>query len=170
MHPMKAMSLPLALLGLVCIASADSLKSEIQSFDVKIDSAMRKNDMASFTKLMKSGATSDFKYSEAGQTMGFEQMLAMMKQGMAMMKKITQVKSELLSLRTAKGRAEGTTSHLMAGTIIGPDKHVHTMKFVGESLDVYRKEGGTWKMASMTWKHNQSYMDGKPMDMSKMGK
>jgi len=163
------MSLSFVLVGLFAVASADSLRSQIQAFDAKIHDAMMKKDIATFSKVMRPESTADFKYIESGQSMNFDQMVSMMQQGLGRLTKVTEAKTEILTLTKTKDRATSTTRHTMAGTMVGPDKKSHVMKFVGQSLDTYRKEGGVWKMAKMEWKNQKSYLDGKEFDPRKMG-
>ncbi len=166
---MKAISLPLVLVCLVTVASADSLRSEIKSLNGMVQKAMLSKDMKSLGKKMKSGVTSDFKYMERGQAMNFDTMVKMMDQGMASFAKVTQAKSEILTLKETGKSAAGTTRHTVSGMIMGPDKKQHTMLMVGVSSDTYKKVGGKWKMSSMSWKDEKTTMDGKPFDPSKMG-
>jgi hypothetical protein len=166
---MKAMSLPLALLALAAGASAQTLGSQIDKFNRLADHALLTNDIVAFQKVMQGGVTSDFKYVEYGNSMGFKQMVDNMKTGMAMMKKMKSASSKTLSIKASGTGAVAMTVREMSGTIIGPDKKPHTMDYVGTTTDVYRHEGGKWKMASMTWKDEKMMMDGKKVDPSKMG-
>ena len=164
---MKKASL-LILVGLASFASAD-LRSEINTMNAKVRACMMKLDMDGFVKLVKPGVTKDFKYSENGKSMNFDQMVATMRQSFATMKKVTAATTKTLALKVTGNTGVATSAHSMSVVTMGPDKKSHTMTFTGTSSDHYRNENGTWKMSSMTWKNDKMLMDGKPMDMSKMG-
>lgn len=166
---MKTFAVGLAVVGLVTMASADSLRSQIEAMDKKISSAMKKKDMKAFEKYVRAGVTSDFKYSEDGHSMTFDEMLATMKQSFAQMGTVTQATSKILSLKEKGGNATAECKHMMAWTMVTPDKKTHKMSMVGTSTDVYKKVGKDWKMSSMSWKNGEMKMDGKKVDPSKMG-
>ncbi len=144
---MKALTLPLALLAIVAVTPAQSLRSQIIKQNKVLDVAMKKKDFAYFTTAMKQGSTADFKYTEAGKSLSFDQMLQTMKMGLGMMSKLTAVDSKLLTLKQSGNSASGTTYRTMACQMIGPDKKMHSISFSGTTADTYRKEGGKWKMA-----------------------
>lgn len=124
---------------------------------------MKKKDFATLSKQMKAGTTSDFKYTEEGKTQTFDQMMQNMKMGLGMMNKLTVCSTKLLTLKEKGDKAVATNQHMMVGTMTAPDKKTHTMSFSGVSENTYVKQGGKWKMASMTWKSMKQTMDGKPI-------
>ncbi len=135
----------------------------------KLHAAMMKKDTDAFAKIVKEGVNSDFKYVEDGRSMNFDQMVANMRQGMSQMTKVTASDSKIVSLKEKGNSATAVMSHRMSGRMIGKDKKSHTTSFSGISTDVFRKQGGQWKMARMSWKSQKMTMDGKPYDPSKMG-
>lgn len=156
----------------VCLASvsyAGNLRSEIVAMNAKVAKLMKAKDMDGFSKLLKPKVTADFKHVESGRSMGFDQMVAEMKQGFKMMEKITEVSTKIISLKESGNTATCKGQHVMKATMKGTDKVPHTMSFIGVSTDVYKKVNGVWKLASMTWGEQKMLMDGKPMDMSGAG-
>lgn len=166
---MKRLSLILVCACLAAGAFAGGLRSEIEATTAKICKAMMKKDMATFAKVCKAGMTSDFKYIEMGKTMTFDEMFQQMKQSFATTEKVTSATSKIVSLKQTATTATCKMRHVMSGTMKSPDKKTHTFSYIGTSVDSYRKEGGKWKMASMKWSEEKMMMDGKPVDMSKMG-
>lgn len=163
---MKALSLSLAALCLVSVASAESLREKVEKMNKEIHAAFLKSDIAMFVRVTKPHMTADFKYFENGQTMNYDQMVAQMKAGFVPGNKVTVAKTEILSM-TEKGNAgAGKSRHTMMMVSKGPDKKQHTMMFQGISTDTFRKEGGVWKMATMNMKTEKMLMDGKPMPMA----
>ena len=166
---MRKLTLILSLLVISAVSFAGSLKSEIEAMNAKVTACLKKMDIAGFEKIVKAGVTSDFKHVENGKAMNFSQMVTQMREGMKSMSKITKIGTKLKSLKESGNTATATTWHMMEGVMIGPDKKSHTMGFSGTSTDVFRKVGGKWKMASMTWTDQKMTMDGKPFDPSQMG-
>jgi hypothetical protein len=159
----KRLTLVLALLAVLTAAHADGLRAQIEASNKIITTAMKKKDFATLAKEMKAGSTADFKYTENGQTQNLDQMLQGMKGGLSMMNKLTVCTSKLITLKQKGNTATGTSQHTMVGTVKGNDKKTHTMSFTGIAEDTYVKEGGKWKMASMTWKSQKQTLDGKPV-------
>lgn len=165
---MKLLTVTLAAVSLVAVSNAD-LRSDINAMNGRIGSAMVKGDMKALDAMMKAGMTKDFKYIEGGKTMTYDQMMVQMKASMSSMK-CTSAVAKLLTLKEKGNMATSTESHVMKGTMPpGADKKVHTMSFVGTSTNTYVKVGKDWKMSKMSWGKSTMMMDGKPMDMSKMG-
>jgi hypothetical protein len=164
---MKKFSLAVAAIALVAVSSAD-LRSEINAMNAKIHVAMKKGDMKTCGAIMKAGLTKDFKYIEEGKTMTFDQMFEQMKASMSMMK-LTKVSTSILSLKEKGAMGTSVEKHVMEGTMTGPDKKSHKISFSGNSTNTYKKIGKAWMMSVMSWGKNTMMMDGKPMDMSKMG-
>jgi len=162
---MKALTIAVALIGALAVAHADDLRSQIVASSNKITAAMKKKDFAALSKEMKDGTTSDFKYVEAasGPPQTRDQMIQNMKMGLGMMDKLTVCTTKLLTLKQKGNTAVGTMEHTMVGTMKGQDKKSHTMSFTGVAENTYVKQGGKWKMASMTWKSQKQTMDGKPV-------
>jgi ketosteroid isomerase-like protein len=160
---MKAVTLAIALLGVLTVAHADDMRAQITAGAHKISAAMKKKDFRAMTKAMREGTTSDFKYTEADTTQTFDEMIANMKAGLSTMEKITICRTKVLNLKQKGDTVYGTMQHTMAGRMKGEDKKMHTMSFSGVSANTYRKEGGKWKMATMSWTSMKSMMDGKPV-------
>ena len=135
----------------------------------KVDAALMKRDYNAFEKITRPGVTSDFKYTEAGKTENYDEMLANMKQGMTMMKKVNVAKSSIVKLAIHGKTATCDTKHHMLATMGGQDSKQHKMSFDGVSTETYRKEKGQWKLASMVWGKQKMTMDGKPFDPMKAG-
>lgn len=166
---MKSLTVTLAVVGLVAISSADSLRDQINASNKKIGKCMEKKDMDGFAKACKAGMTKDFKYMEGGQTMTFDQMFAQMKASFQQLTTVSSATSSIVKLTQKGDSATCLTKHVMKGTMMGPDKKKHTFEMGGTSTDVYKKVGKEWKMASMSWVNGDMKMDGKKMDPSKMG-
>lgn len=149
------------------MAAADSLRSSIEKSNNAIHVAMMKKDVKSLKKILKDGTTPNFKYSENGQTMGFDQMFAMMSMSVTQMN-MTKADSTILKVSEKGNVGSASSKHMMAGTMVGQDKKKHTMTFTGVSEDSFVKVGGKWKQASMAWKSQTMTMDGKVMDPTKM--
>jgi len=164
---MKALALPVCLLGLLTIASADALRDQINSMSAAVGKSLMAKDIVGFAKAIKPGVTADFKYLDnpTAKPMNFDQMVAGMKMGVGSYTKVTVAEARILSVKPAGDSATVLMSHKMAGLITGPDKKSHVQSFTGISIDTYKKVGGAWKMASMTIKSSEMKMDGKPMQM-----
>jgi hypothetical protein len=167
---MKALTFTVALVGIVAAAQADTLRSQIEAMNKTVGASMMKRDIGGFVKACKGGMTKDFKYVEAGKSESFDKMAEGVKMGFSQMAKVSVAKSKILSLTEKGNKATALTEHTMAySSVPGPDKKSHTVTMVGTSTDTYVKVGSRWMMSSMTWGSQKMTMDGKPMDMSKMG-
>lgn len=160
---MRAIILSIGLLGLLSVALAEDLRTEVKSTADEVCKALMNKDIAGFSKALAGKVAPDFKYYDTPTTkpMTFDQMVATMKMGLGMMSKVTTAEERLVSLKTAGDTTTAITSHTMVGrTLPDKDKKFHTMSFVGVSVDVYKKVGGTWKLSSMTWKSTEQKIDG----------
>lgn len=165
---MKALALSLLILSAIVVAKAEGLRAAIEASNKKIHKAMMAKDFVALDKMFKAGMTKDFKYTEAGKTQTYAQMMAGMKMGLSQMSNIT-ASTKILSLKESANTGTCTALHTMGGTMIGQDKKKHTTKFTGTAVETYRKVGGQWKMASMDWKATSMMMDGKAMPMAAGG-
>lgn len=165
---MKKLILLFALATCAVSAFANLTKAELEATHAKVCAFLKNKDIDGFAKYMRPRVTADFKHVENGQTMTFDQMIAQMKAGMGMMGKITMVKVKLMDFKSTADTAGVTTRHTMAAETKGPDGKMHKMGFTGDSKDVFRKENGKWKMASMTWVKQTMTMDGKPFNPAQM--
>ena len=160
---MKRFALAFAALSLCMVAHADALRSQIEGMNRKLHPVMMNRDIDGFVKIVKSYITKDFKYSEQGKSIGFDKMVAGMKQGFAMMTRMTSEDTVLLSL-TQKGQtATGTSQHRMKGITTDKDGTEHKLAFVGTSVETYRLVNGKWLMSSMAWRTQQMTLDGEPI-------
>ena len=166
---MKARSLIFVLLAAAAMANAQSLKSAIHKVDGPVCRAMMKKDIKGFEKIVKPAVTPDFKYSEGGPAMGFDEMIAGMKQGFAMYSKITKAQTKLVSVKENGSMGSSVEKHTMVGMMMGPDKKSHKVVFAGTSNSTYKKVNGKWLMATMNMKTDKMTMDGKPMPMPQIG-
>ena len=164
---MKLLTVTLAAVSLVAISSAD-LKSEVTAMNNKVTAAMMKGDMKTLESVMKGGVTADFMYVEGGKSMNFSQMWTTMKASMSSMK-CTMATAKMSGLKEKGKMGTGMESHHMMGTMMGKDKKTHKMSFDGTSTNTYVMVGKSWKMSKMAWGKSTMMMDGKPLDMSKMG-
>ncbi len=160
---MKKFTLAFAILALCAVAGADALRSQIDAMNKTMHTVMMNRDINAFIKAVKGGVTKDFKYSEQGKAQTFDQMVAGMKGGFAMMTKVTAADSKVLSLTERGNSATCTTQHTMMGITMDPKHKAHKLGFTGTSVETYRKEKGKWLMSSMSWKSQQMTMDGKPL-------
>lgn len=165
---MKALAIVISLSALVCSSVAQSLRSQINSADKKVQKFMMANDAKGFKSYLKTAVTSDFQYVEAGQKMGFDEMCDHVTQGMSQMH-TTKASSKILSLHQKGNMATASIMHKMQGKTSGPDHKTHMMSFEGVSMDTYVKQGGKWKMSRMEWGKQTMKMDGKPMNMNAAG-
>src|SRR5438309_2058882 len=120
MVTMKASAFIVLFVAVSALGHADSLKSEIQKMNKPISNAMRKKDVAAFKKVVKGGVTSDFKYSEDGRALTFDQMIDGMKQGFAMYSTITRADSKIVSVREKGSSGTAVEKHTMLGTMLDP--------------------------------------------------
>jgi len=169
MAVMKVQLLALTVVGLASLGQAQTLKAEIQKMNKPIKKAMMKKDINAFKKVVKGGVTSDFKYSEDGRSMGFDEMVAGMKQGFSMYTKISRADTKLVKVSEKGTMGTAVEQHVMEGMMMGPDKKAHKVAFMGTSNETYRKVKGKWMMASMAMKTDKMTMDGKPMNPQAMG-
>lgn len=160
---MKIATLTFLLACSITVASAGSLRSDIEALDKTVHETMMRKDAVGFTKAMRAATTKDFKYVENGKTMSFDKMVEGIKSGFALMKKMLAADPKILTVKEKGNTGVATIQHNLSGIMVGPDKKNHTMTFTGVSTDIYRKEGGKWKMTSMTWTSQKMFMDGKPL-------
>jgi hypothetical protein len=167
---MKAACFFVFVAATVCIVHADPLRAQIESSDRKIHACFMRKDADGFAKLVESNVAPGFRHIENGRSIDFKTMVSMVKQSFAMFKKVTRSDTVLISLKEKGDRAVAVTSHVMAGTVSGPDHKPHTMSFSGRTTDTYVKKGGKWLLSSMDWgSSSKMTMDGKPFDPTKMG-
>ena len=160
---MKVLVVTVAASALLCVASAQSLRSQVEAANKTTHKLMMAKDVKGLTKEWKGAATKDFKYVEAGRTMNMDQMCQGMAMGLGGMKKVLKADSKPLSVKEKGNTGTSTTSHVMEGITVGPDKKSHTVTFTGVSTETYVKQGGKWKMSKMVWGKQTTLMDGKPM-------
>ncbi|RYG19348.1 nuclear transport factor 2 family protein [bacterium] len=146
---MKSLAVVISLSAVLCNASAQSLRSQIDAANKTSSRLMMAKDVKGLTKHWKAGMTPDFKYVEGGKTQNFDAMAAGMAMGLGQMNKLSKAESKLLTLKEKGNTATATTRH--------------TMGFTGVSSDTYVKQGGKWRMSKMSWLKQTSSMDGKPM-------
>lgn len=164
-------SIFLALVAVVsiCTASAQNLKSQIMKMNAQVARALQHKDMATFEKITRAAVTSDFKHTEMGHSQDYDTMLSEVKQSMAMIKKFTAVSATTKDVVVHGDKGTSTTVHRMDGVMDGPDKKTHKLVMSGTTKDVYRKEGGKWKLAEMNWVSQKMTLDGKPFNPQAMG-
>jgi len=166
---MKARALLFVLVATAAMANAQSLKSQIHKMNGPISKVMMKKDIDGFKKIVQNSVTPDFKYSEDGRSMSFDQMVDGMKQGFAMYSKVTSAKTKVVSVKEKGNDGTAVEQHTMKGITMGPDKKSHKVVFVGTSNETYKKVNGKWLMATMEMKTDKLTMDGKAMPMPNMG-
>ncbi len=166
---MKNVLLVVAVLASTTTFAETSLRSKVISINNQVAKAFMKKDMKMFVKAVKPNVTSDFKHIESGRSMGFDQMVEMMSQSFATVDKMTKVSSKILSLKTKGASGEGQTSHIMMWTMKGEDGKSHKMSYSGVTKDTYVKKNKIWYLSCMEWTKTKTTMDGKEIDMSKMG-
>jgi hypothetical protein len=164
---MKAISISVALLGLVAVSTAESLRDHLNMMSKRTTAAIKRKDMKGFASCMMMCTTKDFKYSENGQTMTLNQMLDGMKMGVGSFTKLTKVKSNVMTVQEQGDKANVTMNHLMSGYVLGPDKKRYTLSYGGNSVDTFVKVGKSWKQTSMEWKNSTMLFNGKPFDPMK---
>lgn len=160
---MKLFAVTIAASALLCVASAQSLKSQIDAANKATVRLMMAKDVKGLAKHWKAGATANFQYVEANRPMTMDQMVQGMTVGLGGMKKLLKADAKLLSVKEKGKTGSSTTSHIMEGITLGPDKKPHTVTFKGVSTEAYVKQGGKWKMSKMEWSKQTMLMDGKPM-------
>lgn len=164
----KIISLAVVFCCLVCVVNAEGLKHKIARVNKEVAAAIKRKDLAAFERIVRANTTSDFQYSENGQKMGFDQMLGEMKQSFGMMKRVIVAKAVSSHIAVHGDMATSSTSHHIVATMAGPDHKTHRMDMAGVSADTYKKEGGAWKLASMTWGAQTMKMDGKKINPQQM--
>jgi ketosteroid isomerase-like protein len=167
---MKAIFVPVCFLGILTFAAADSIQSVINATSEAVCKAMKARDFNAFNAAMKDHVTPDFKYFEGkgAKPLTYDQMVDGMKKGLAAFTKMTIVDTKILNVKTAGDTATIISSHHMVGMVPGADKKSHVMAFSGTTSDVYKKVGGAWKEASMTWVTQESRLDGHLQKAGKM--
>lgn len=167
---MRKLPVILAVLVMSVTAFAGSLRADIEASNAKICGFLKNKDIDGFEKYARPRVTDDFKHVENGQSMTFDEMIAQMRAGIGSTGKVTMVTTKILEFKTKGDICYVLTRHAMVATTPpDPKNKTHKMGFTGTSNDVYKKIGGKWKMASMTWLKQTMTMDGKPFDPSKMG-
>lgn len=165
---MRKYALTLAALCLAAAGMAD-LRSEVMAVNNKIIAAIKARDADAFAKIVKACTTKDFKYVEMGRTMGLNEMIMGMRQGMTQMKDLKRADVKIVSVKEMGSKGTAKLWHNMEGRMMGQDKKWHNMGFTGMSTHAFVKVGGEWKMSMMKWGKQKMTMDGKPFDPSKMG-
>jgi hypothetical protein len=171
---MKAIILPVCVLGLLTVAVADDLRTQLGSMGDAVQKAMMNRDIAAFNMALKGRVTPDFKYYEtaSAKPMTYDQMIAGMKMGFASMSSVKMAEMKVLSVKPDKvdmaDSATVVTSHHMSAITTDAKKKSHVMTFSGTSIDTYKKVGGNWLMSSMTWKLQETKLDGHRMKPGQM--
>ena len=160
---MRLVALAITLLAVSAAASAESLRATAEKMGTKASIALAHKNFKAFAAILRPYVTSDFQYTEMGKSMGFDQMIAGVKQGVGMLN-VTSAHSRILSCVEHGKTGITTTTHNIAATMIGKDKKVHPMAFSGNSKDTWVKVDGTWKMSIMAWGSQKMTMDGKPVN------
>jgi len=151
--------------GVAATAPAETLKQYLDSMAGKYEKTIKDKDIASFKKLMEANSTKDFKYTEEGQTMGRDQMLAMMGQGFKMMGTMTKSESKRLSLKANETSGTCVELHIIEYKQKAPGQtKMSLISYTGKSTDSYKKINGKWKLTSMVWADTKWTMDGKPFN------
>jgi ketosteroid isomerase-like protein len=150
-------------------AQAQSLRASITTTNTQVANAMKKKDFAALNKAIKGTVTPNFVYVENGQKQNVDQMLANMKMGIGMMKKVTVAQAKVLSLKEKGNTGVAKAQHTIGGLIPGPDGKTQTMVVTGTVEETYVKQGGKWKMSKMHWLSQKMTMNGKPFDPAAMG-
>lgn len=155
----------------VCLAQAQSLRSQIDTYNKAISNAMMKKDFATMGKLLHASVTPDFKYIEdrPGKPLDADGMIKELQMGLGGFQKVTSASAHITSLKETGKTAAVVVVYKMGGIVPGKDKKAHTMLSSGVSTETYVKAGGGWKLKQMVWKDTAMLLDGKPMDPSKMG-
>jgi hypothetical protein len=166
---MNRIALTLVLATFAIGAQADTLRSQVEAGNLAVSSAIKQKDFVKLEKVIKSEITPNFAYLEEGRQLTVDRMVAGMKMGLSRMGKLTVVKTKILSSKEMGSTATFTNLHTIEAKSTGPDKKIHTVLMTGTSVNTYVKKGTIWKLSKMDWKNGAMTMDGKPMDMSKMG-
>jgi hypothetical protein len=161
---MKKLVLPLTLFGLLSVASADALRDQIKVINDSSSLAIQNKDMVAFAKALKPYVSKDFTYSEpGGKPMGFDKMVEGMKMGLAGFSRVRSAEAHYLTIKTNGKESVVSSVHKIVGLIPGKGKRPHVMSYKGLSKDIYRLEGGKYKLVSMTMSTSEVTYDGKPM-------
>jgi hypothetical protein len=151
--------------GIAAAAPAETLKQYLDSLAGKYEKSIMNKDMAAFKKLIDTHTTKDFKYTEEGQTMGRDQMLAMMGQGFKMMGTMTKSETKRLSLKANETAGTCVEMHIIEYMQKAPGQtKTSLINYTGKSTDSYKKINGKWKLMSMVWSDTKWTMDGKPFN------
>lgn len=164
---MKTLGTLLCAVALVPTVWADDLGSHVKALNSRVQKALMKKDVASFEKILRPLVTPDFKHVENGQSMSFDQMVASMKQGMAMLQTINKAETQVISVKVKGNTGTVTVKHTMLGTTPKQEGKSSKLGFTGVSTDTYVKKNGKWLMSKMVWGKQQMTVDGKPFDPSK---
>lgn len=156
----------LTIAALAAGAVAD-LKSSTKSIYDNVSKAFMKKDVGAFEKATRGFMTKDFKCTENGKTMSYDQMVADMKVTFAQFTKVTSAKTAMVSAKETGNKANSVSTHAISATMVGPDKKSHKLVMIGTTNDTWVKTGKDWKMSSMKWVKQTMTMDGKPFDPGK---
>jgi ketosteroid isomerase-like protein len=150
--------------GGTAVADANSdAKKAIQSINDQAMTLILKQDYKSLAKL----CTPDCKFTQSGQTMSLDQMIAIMKPQMAQMKNVKMTSTVLTC--SVNGKTATCTNHdKSSASIMGADKKTHKMTSDGTSRSVYVKSGNTWLMKSNSTIVSKDMVDGKPFNPGSM--
>ena len=161
---MNKFALLLSLIAVAGLAHAD-LRSDIKAARRKQEKAAMAKDTKGVEAAMKESMTPDFKYMQAGKTQDAKTFIGESTASMAMMDKVTDSSSRIISLKESGNKGSGTIELHMTGTMKTPDKKAHPIVWTGLFTEEYRKVGGKWKTATMTAGVQKFLMDGKPVKM-----
>ncbi len=160
-------TIALALATLGCVADAN-LKSDVQTMNSKMVAAIKKLDMKTIDAITAKYCAPDFKYTDNGKTQGREGMLADMKMGFSMFRKVLAADAKSLKVSEKGGKGASVSSHYTLWMIIMQDNKVHKMDMKSTSNETWTKNGGKWALSSMKVTNVKLTMDGKPFDMPQM--
>jgi hypothetical protein len=151
-----------ATLGLISSALATNLREAVDGQNKKIEHAYLKMDAAAFEKALRPNVTANFKYTENGKSMGFDEMVSTVKHGFVVFAKMRSSRSKTVKLTSHGHTGEAVTGRRFVATLKCTAKKPYVMAFDGFTDETFRKEDGQWKLASMSWTKSDMTMDGKP--------
>jgi hypothetical protein len=161
---MKSLVVAICSLGLVGFGNSQTCRQQLEQDNRRIHALMVKKDFKMMRTLMKRGVTTDFVYSENGQTQTIDQMMTNMEIGLSSMDTVSNATSRILNIKETGNQAVAKLEHLMTGTTKGPDKKLHTVTYGGTATETYVKLKGRWLLKKMVWGKTVMLMDGKPVN------
>lgn len=141
-----------------------TLKQSIDNSNKAVEKAMVAKDAKALDKAIRASVTSDFKYTESGRSMGADEMLKGMTQGITALGKIVKAPTTTKSISQNGNSATVKQLHSIVAETTDANKKTHVMDVSVESTETWKLVNGKWLMSLMSVTKTNMKVDGKAIN------